>query len=167
MFPRSSSRPESPSLPVRDATIADLDALTRMVNTAYAVEHFIYDGERISPKEFADLLKTGRVLLLEQDGAPLGCIYLQLHDDSGYLGLLSVAPSRQNEGIGQSLVALAENSFRSQGLKTSELQVINVRGELLEFYRRLGYRESGTSPWPHDAPPTHLPCHFIRMTKPL
>jgi GNAT superfamily N-acetyltransferase len=154
-------------LPVRDATIADFDALTRMINTAYAVEHFIYDGERISPKEFADLLKTGRVLLLEQRGTPIACIYLELRDDIGYLGLLSVAPSRQNEGIGRSLVALAENWFRGQGLRTSELQVISVRQELLGFYRRLGYREAGTSPWPSDAPPTHLPCHFVRMTKTL
>jgi GNAT superfamily N-acetyltransferase len=151
---------------VRDATIADIDALTRMVNTAYAVEHFIYDGERISPHECADLLKTGKVLLLEQDDTLIACIYLELRADSGYLGLLSVAPSRQNEGIGRSLVELAENWFRSHGRKTSELQVISERRELLEFYRRLGYSECGTLPWPPDIP-THIACHFVRMTKAL
>jgi len=159
-------RPAGPSLLVREATIADIDALTRLVNTAYAVEHFIYDGERISPTECVDLLTIGKVLLLEQDESLVGCIYLELQNNSGYLGLLSVTPSRQNQGIGRSLVTSGENWFRSQGRKRSELQVINVRTELLEYYRRLGYREAGTFPWPANAP-THIPCHFVRMTKTL
>ena len=153
-------------MPVREAIIADIDALARLVNTAYAVEHFIYDGERISPRECADLLITGKLLLLEQDASTVGCIYLELRNDSGYLGLLSVTPARQNQGIGRSLVTIAENWLRSQRRKRVELLVINVRTELLEYYRRLGYREAGRFPWPADVP-THIPCHFVRMTKTL
>jgi N-acetylglutamate synthase-like GNAT family acetyltransferase len=151
-------------LPVREATIADINALARLVNTAYAVEHFIYDGERITPRECADLLITGKLLVLEQDASAVGCIYVELRHDSGYLGLLSVTPALQNRGIGRSLVTIAENWFRSQGRQRAELQAINVRTELLEYYRRLGYRETGTVPWPADVP-THIPCHFVRMTK--
>ena len=133
---------------VREAGCADIGAVTRLVNTAFAVEHFIYDGERISAEECAGLLTTGRVLLVERDASQVGCIYLELRDNSGYLGLLSVLPSHQSQGIGRSLVTTGENWFRSQGRRTSELQIINLRTELLEYYRRLGYRESGTAPWP-------------------
>jgi len=163
---RSPLRREGASLPVREATVTDIDALTRLVNAAYAVEHFTYNGERISPTECADLLTAGKILLLEQDESLVGCIYLELREDSGYMGLLSVKPTHQNQGIGRSLVTIGETWFHSQGRKRSELQVINVRIELLEYYRRLGYRESGTAPWPADVP-THVPCHFVRMTKAL
>jgi N-acetylglutamate synthase-like GNAT family acetyltransferase len=166
MMGRPFLRREGASLPVREATVADIDALTRLVNTAYAVEHFIYDGERVSQAECADLLTTGKVLLLEQDESLVGCIYLELRKDSGYVGLLSVKPSHQNQGIGRSLVTIGEARFRSQGRKRSELQVVNVRTELLEYYRRLGYREFGTAPWPADVP-THISCHFVKMIKAL
>ncbi len=153
-------------LRVQEANSNDIDALTRLVNSAFAVEHFIYDGERISPQECADLLTTGKILLVEEDASPVGCVYLELRNDSGYLGLLSVATSHQGLGIGRSLMELGENWFRNHGRKISELQIINVRKELLDYYRRLGYRESGTSPFPADVA-TLLPCYFVRMTKTL
>jgi len=108
-------------LPVREATVTDIDALTRLVNAAYAVEHFIYDGERINSTECADLLTTGTILMLEQDESLVGCIYLELREDSGYVGLLSVKPSHQHQGIGRSLVTIGETWFHSQGRKRSEL----------------------------------------------
>jgi GNAT superfamily N-acetyltransferase len=154
------------ALSVREAGPADISALTRLINTAFAVERSIYDGERIDPEQCANLLATGKVLLAEENASLIGCIYLELRNHSGYLGLLSVTPLRQNQGIGRFLLTTGEDWFRDQGRKTTELQIINLRTELLDFYRRHGYRESGTAPFPADVP-THIPCHFIRMTKTL
>ena len=47
-----------------------------------------------------------------------------------------------------------------------ELLIVNLRPELPRFYQRLGYRETGTEPFP-DKAGMKLPCHFIRMAKPL
>lgn len=150
----------------RDASIADIDALVRLINTAYEVERFIYDGDRTDARECAALLDSGRLLLAEQGGLLVGCVYLELREPSGYLGFLSVSPMHQRLGVGRYLVEMGEAWFRSQGCSISELQIIDVRTELADFYRRLGYREVGTTPFPDDIA-THLPCHFVKMAKDL
>jgi hypothetical protein len=43
--------------------------------------------------------------------------------------------------------------------------VVNVREDLPPWYRRLGYRETGTLPF--DSPRKKRPCHFIQMEKGL
>ena len=148
----------------RDAGIADIDAAVRLINAAYEVERFIYDGDRTDAVECAGLLGTGKLVLAERDGSLVGCIYLELRERSGYFGFLSVLPAQQHRGIGRCLVRLAEDWFRLQGRGVSELQIIDVRGELAAFYRRLGYREAGTMPFPTDVA-THLPCHFVKLAK--
>jgi hypothetical protein len=47
-----------------------------------------------------------------------------------------------------------------------DLRTVNVREELPAFYRRAGYTETGTEPFPPEANP-RLPCHFIVMSKTL
>ena len=150
----------------RDAGIGDIDAVVRLVNAAYEVERFIYDGDRTDVAECAGLLGTGKLLLAEQDGSLVGCIYLELRERSGYFGFLSVQPAQQHRGIGRQLVGMAEDWFRHQGRRVSELQIINVRRELAKFYRRLGYGEVGTAPFPPEVH-TRLPCHFVKLAKTL
>jgi len=43
---------------------------------------------------------------------------------------------------------------------------VNLRKELPDFYHRKGYIETGTAPFPPDLNPK-LPCHFVKMSKPL
>jgi hypothetical protein len=64
------------------------------------------------------------------------------------------------------LVAAGEERCRELGCRMMDLLIVNVREELPAFYRRLGYDETGTEPFPADVP-TRLPCHFIKMSKPL
>jgi len=47
-----------------------------------------------------------------------------------------------------------------------DLRIVNLREELPAFYRKLGYMETGTEPFPSDLD-TKLPCHFVNMSKPL
>jgi len=47
-----------------------------------------------------------------------------------------------------------------------DLQIVNVRAELPGFYRRLGYVENGTAPFPQGVP-VKLPCHSVKMSKDL
>ena len=47
-----------------------------------------------------------------------------------------------------------------------EIHVVDLRRELPPLYRRLGYVEVGTEPFP-DAEQPKLACQFIVMEKPL
>ncbi|WP_163220489.1 GNAT family N-acetyltransferase, partial [Citrobacter freundii] len=61
-----------------------------------------------------------------------------------YLGLLCVDPTLQSAGLGKRLVAAAEDCARAAfGASAMEMTVIDTRAELIAFYARRGYRNSG------------------------
>ena len=156
----------APSLPLRPATAADAPRIAALVNAAFRVERFFVEGDRISADEVASMMARGSFLLAEDEDALVGCVYAEPRGESGYLGLLSVDPARQAQGVGRFLVAAAEDHCRRAGCRRMDMLIVNLRTELPPFYRRLGYAESGTAPFPDNGRATQR-CHFIRMSKPL
>lgn len=153
---------------IRFADESDLPALMDLVNRAFAVETFFITGERLNAERVHEYFDLGRFLLAEENGILAGCVYVELRGDRSYLGLLSVDPDRQKTGLGRRLVAAAEEFAREMGSQHMDLTVVNLRTELLPFYRRLGYVENGTEPIrEHMVPRVTQPCHFVKMTKPL
>ncbi len=151
---------------LRTAQSSDAGTICGLINLAFQAERFFVDGDRITLEEVCSRLETGEFLIAEEDASALACVYIEPSDGRGYLGLLSVHPARQRNGLGAKLVAAAEDRCRELGCRAMDLLIVNVREELPLFYRRLGYEETGTEPFPSDVP-TKLPCHFIRMSKPL
>jgi GNAT superfamily N-acetyltransferase len=152
---------------VRTAVPADAVNITNVINAAFRIaEGFFVDGPRISQAEVEELLVKGSFLLAEADDKLSGCVYVELRDERSYLGLLSVDPSCQKSGLGSVLMVEAENYCREHGARFMDIYIVNLREELPAFYRRRGYVENGTTPFPDDVP-TKAPCHFINMTKPL
>jgi GNAT superfamily N-acetyltransferase len=151
---------------LRQATADDAGELVRLVNAAFAVERFFIDGERIDVAQVTRYMAQGVFLLAELDGAALGCVYIELRGDRGYLGLLSVDPGRQRTGLGRRMVAGAEEFVRAAGCTAMDIQVVNLRTELPPIYRRLGYVETGTAPFAPGIA-TKQPCHFVIMSKSL
>jgi GNAT superfamily N-acetyltransferase len=151
---------------LRIAEAADGEAITRLINAAFQVERFFLNSDRIDIEEVYARLRRGRFILAEEDGAINGCVYVEPDGDRAYLGLLSVEPSLQGAGIGKLLMDAAEHHCRAAGCSFMDLRVVNVRKELPRFYRKLGYEQSGTLPFP-EGTPTTLPCHFLIMSKPL
>ncbi len=153
---------------LRFADESDIDALNPVINRAFAVESFFITGERVSPQRTREYMQAGRFLLAEESGAIIGCVYVELHGDRAYLGLLSVDPARQGNGLGRRLVAAAEEFAREMGAHHMDLTVVNLRTELPPFYQKLGYRIVGIEPIRAEmVPRVTQPCHFIRMSKPL
>jgi GNAT superfamily N-acetyltransferase len=150
----------------RTAVPADAEKLAALISLAYRVEDFFKIGDRTNPDDVRKRMQNGSFLLLEDDGAMVGGVYVQTHGDTGYFGMLSIDPSCQGQGLGTRLIAAAEDYCRNAGCTTMELEVVNLRTELPPFYRRFGYAESGTRPFP-DHEFAKLPCHFIVMSKPL
>lgn len=151
---------------IRTAGHADLGALTALINAAFVVEQVVFDGDRVDAGKMRQYMNVGTFLLAEAAGVCVGCVYVQLLGDRSYLGLLSVDPSRQGLGLGRKLVAAAEAFAREMGARAMDLRVVSARSELLPFYHRVGYRETGTAPFLPNATPK-IPSHFILMSKQL
>lgn len=152
---------------VRIADPADAGDITHLINSAFRLaEGFFVKRDRIELKEVVDSLSVGAFLLAEQEGALVGCVYVEPRGDRAYLGLLSVDPSRQHSGVGSLLMAAAEDYCTGLACRFMDIKIVNLRKELPEFYRRRGYVVTGTSGFPTDIE-TKQPCYFIDMTKPL
>ena len=141
--------PDPPAPLVRAAGADDVSELLRLINTAFAIERFFKTGDRTSVEEIRDLAKRGEFLLLEgAQGRALGCVYWTRHGDDGYFGMLSIDPAHQGRGFGRRLIDAVESRCRAAGCPRITIHIVNLREELPPFYRRLGYAQSGTLPFP-------------------
>ena len=150
----------------RIANDNDVEAVVRLVNTAFLVEQFFIERDRTDAPTIRSLMHKGIFLLAEEDSILVGCVYAELRGERGYFGMLSVDPSRQGTGVGHLLVSAVETNFRNAGCKFSDLKIVNVRGDLYDLYHRWGYADTGTSVY-DDPTPTKIHVHFINMSKPL
>ena len=151
---------------LRKAVRADAPALTDLINLAFRKERFFVDSDRITLNQVEDHFGKGEFFVLEDEAALAGCVYVEPRGERAYFGLLSIDPARQRTGLGGRLVAAAEERGRDQGCVHMDILIVNLRAELPPYYRKLGYVETGTAPFPSDTP-TKVPCHFVRMSKAL
>jgi N-acetylglutamate synthase-like GNAT family acetyltransferase len=152
---------------MRIATQDDVDALAQLINEAFAVELFFKRGDRTSPDDVSNLMREGEFLIHDrEDGPPAACVFVKHKNGRGYFGMLSVSPDIQGRGLARRIVAEVEERLLLAGCHALDIYVVNLRTELPPFYRKLGYVESGTSPFPHPDEATQ-PCHIIVMTKSL
>ncbi|QDW66186.1 GNAT family N-acetyltransferase [Luteimonas granuli] len=149
-------------LQFRAATEADIDAIVLLVTRAYrgessragwTTEADLLDGDRIDPEVLrADIGRPrSRVLLALRDGALLACAHVADDGGRGYFGMFAVEPTLQGGGIGRAVVAECERIARTEWrLSSMRMTVIDLRGELIAWYERLGYRRTGEHlPFPY------------------
>ncbi|KAI1336078.1 acyl-CoA N-acyltransferase [Xylariaceae sp. FL0016] len=92
--------------------------------------------------------------------------------DLARIAMLSVDPGRQRAGLGRAVLAHAEAYGRETwGARRAGLNALSTRAQLLAWYGRNGYRETGeTAPFPVERyPELDLPgdlC-FVEMEKDL
>jgi GNAT superfamily N-acetyltransferase len=166
MIQAPKSFPPDESISIRVGVGGDIPALVKLINAAFIVEQFVFDGDRINAKETQAFMETGKFLVARDSTGFAGCVYLEIRKDRGYLGLLAVDPHRQGTGLGRKLVAAAEDYFRAASCCAVDLRVISQRTPLPPFYRRLGYVETGTAPFSPSLE-TKVPGHYIVMSKSL
>lgn len=152
---------------VRIAAIEDVEVITGVINAAFRkAESFFIERDRIDAESVRALMAKGQFLLDEDNGTLIGCVYVERRGERTYLGLLAVDPERQGSGTGSKLMAAAEQHCAKAGSRFMDLRIVNLRTENHAFYKRRGYLETGTEPFPAELT-TKLPCHFVTMSKPL
>jgi GNAT superfamily N-acetyltransferase len=153
---------------LRPAGEPDFAALIPLVNAAYEVEGFFLNGNRLDTERARAFLEKGSILLAEENGVLIGCVYVEPRGERCYFGLLSVSPSQQKRGLGRRLIAAAEEFARKSGARFMDLTVVSLRTELPPFYEKAGYAVTGTEPAPVELlKRSRQACHLICMSKVL
>jgi ribosomal protein S18 acetylase RimI-like enzyme len=166
----------------RYATAADVPALRALIERCYrgdeARKGWTYESDfltepRTSPDELAGLIDGNdrRFVLAEQQGKLVGCALIEKRGDESYFGMLSIDPALQSGGLGKAMLAEVEANARTLWKsRAMTLVVINLREELIAWYRRRGYELSGhTEPFPFGIHPPRpgLDFHLVEMRKAL
>lgn len=163
------------------ASPADIPELLPLINRAYRGEasrqgwtteaDFIAGELRTDADDLARLMaRPGAVFLIARDtsGATGGCVFLEKRRARLYLGMLSVAPELQGHGIGKLLLQSAELHARQTGCQAVFMRVISLRVELIDWYVRHGYRNTGATE-PFESPEKFgvpvQPLEFVILEK--
>lgn len=144
-------------LTIRPATTADLPRLHPVIERAYRGESaragwtheadLIVEGERTDPETLAAIIADpeSRLVMALDGDTPIGCVHVADRGNGlAYLGLLCVDPTLQAAGLGRQLVGAAEATARDTfGCDRMEMTVIDKRAELIAWYERRGYVNTG------------------------
>ncbi len=166
------------------ATLADVADIVALVNGAYrgetaeaswTHEAALIDGQRTDAATLAAEMQAGATILVGRvpgEIAPVGCVLLEPGEapDERVLGMLTVTPRRQTNGVGRQLLQAAEHLAWEQRARRIVLKVIHLRAPLIAWYERRGYRRSGvTAPFPYGDARFGLPrrpdLHFVVLDK--
>jgi GNAT superfamily N-acetyltransferase len=169
----------------RDATLADVDEIVQLVESAYrgetskagwTTEADLLAGQRTDAAAVREIVESpdARVLLAVDVDALLACCQLERRGvDTAYFGMFAVRPGLQGDGLGKLVLARAERLARDEWRASlMRMTVIAQRYELIAWYERRGYRATGeTRPFPYGDERFGLPrrddLHFVVLAKSL
>jgi ribosomal protein S18 acetylase RimI-like enzyme len=165
---------------IETATINDVESLNRLINSAYrgesskkgwTTEEHLLGGIRTKEEDLVTtILKPDTTILKYTENQEIiGCVMLVKKTDKLYLGMLTVSPDLQGGGIGKKLLKAADNFAKENDYSKIGMTVISVRTELINWYKRHGYVDTGEKePFPMNDPNFGLPkqhLEFIVMEK--
>ncbi|MFD1605902.1 GNAT family N-acetyltransferase [Flavobacterium artemisiae] len=136
------------------ALLKDIPDLTILINSAYrgesskkgwTTEAHLLEGKRTDEEEMTEIFLDPKntILKFTYNDRIIGSVLLVEKENQLYLGMLTVSPELQNSGIGKKLLAEAENHAKTLGLTSIIMTVISVREELIAWYKRHGYVDTG------------------------
>lgn len=139
---------------ITKATLQDIPSLNILINSAYrgetskkgwTTEANLLEGKRTNEEELTETILNPKNTILKytENDKIIGSVLLVEKEHQLYLGMLTVSPELQNSGIGKKLLAEAENHAKALGLSSIIMTVISVREELIAWYKRHGYVDTG------------------------
>lgn len=142
-------------LTISKVTATDIDELVQLVNSAYrgdssrqgwTTEAELLEGVRTDPITLlAQINQPGHTILKAVNEAQeiIACVGLEEKSNKLYLGMLTVNPTIQANGIGKKMLQAADDFALARNLHCIEMTVISVRSELIAYYERRGYQRTG------------------------
>jgi GNAT superfamily N-acetyltransferase len=159
-----------PLTQIRVAAAEQREAIVDVVHSAYrgessrrgwTTEADLLDGQRTDVQQIDALIADpqARLLLALAGDALLGTVLVRWVPPIATLGMLAVTPDLQRAGLGSRLLAAAEGVAKDVfGAERIEMSVIDVRRDIIAYYLRRGYRETGRSaPFPYTDPRFGVP----------
>jgi len=165
---------------ITKATLQDIPSLNILINSAYrgetskkgwTTEAHLLEGKRTSEEELTAIILDPKNTFLKftENDQIIGSVLLVEKEHQLYVGMLTVSPELQNSGIGKKMLAEAENHAKSLGLSTLSMTVVSVRAELIAWYKRHGYVDTGKrEPFPSSDIHINIsdkPLEFIYLEK--
>lgn len=165
---------------ITKATLQDIPALNTLINSAYrgesskkgwTTEAHLLEGKRTTEEELIAIFLDPKNTFLKytENDKIIGSVLLVEKEHQLYVGMLTVSPELQNSGIGKKMLAEAEVHAKTLGLSTLSMTVVSVRSELIAWYNRHGYVDTGERE-PFPASDIHInvsdkPLEFIHLEK--
>jgi len=149
---------DPPQPTISTAVVDDASAIAHLLNTAYRgiggwtnESEFIAGDIRATKEMVLELIQKDNCIFLKvtndvdeaDDGIILGCVNLQKDGPKVYLGMFSVLPQMQGKGIGKLLLDAAEKHAKLEACASICMSVISGRTELIDWYFRRGYSDTG------------------------
>lgn len=155
---------------LRQALVKDIPKLETLLNRSYRFdegwtnEKSLVGGVRTNQDELASVISDAKQYLFVypktdtghregvETGEILGCINVDIQDDSAYIGFFAVNPDLQGSGVGNVMLQAAETfvqscltddqaspSQQAANDKVIKMLVLNGRDKMLAYYQRRDY----------------------------
>jgi ribosomal protein S18 acetylase RimI-like enzyme len=145
------------------ATLADVPRLSVLIERAYrgpeaakgwTNEASLLAGPRSSPEEIEGLVRDeqARFVTALAGDRLVACALIKREGDGAYFGMFAIDPDAQGGGLGKMMMTRCEAAARELwGARFMRLQVISLRDQLIQWYERRGYVQTGErEPFPFD-----------------
>jgi ribosomal protein S18 acetylase RimI-like enzyme len=151
----------SDTLVLRAATVADAPALAGIIAAAFDQYRGKLVPESGAFRETAEAIAAelaagAGAIIVERNGAALGCVVIQEIEGDLYFGRLSVLPAARGLGLARHLIDAVEAEARRRGLAGIRLGVRVVLTENQRLFNALGYRETSREAHPGFDYPTSI-----------
>jgi ribosomal protein S18 acetylase RimI-like enzyme len=139
----------------RTASKSDAEAITNLVNRAYRPEvgasgwtheSDLVSGKRATVNQVAEIVaKPDSIVLVGFKDSEIGaCVHVEKDSNNSHIGMLAVNPTLQGAGVGKQMLAYAEwYASEYYGSEKYIMFVVSSRNELIAFYLRRGYQQTG------------------------
>jgi len=167
-------------LELQTAHKAQAEEIAALVNRAYnpapenagwTHEANLISGKRTTVERVLSLFhERSAILLLCCASKIVACVHVQAGPSGiAHIGMLATEPKLQTQGLGKHMLRHAEAYAKTHfGAFTFKMLILSSRPELLAFYQRRGYVETGETeeyPSTNDGRPILPGIHFLSLMK--